>query len=193
MQILRFFPRIWQLSVFFLIFFSVPQFGFFCEAGVDIDYNRYWNIAVKLAKEKRYIEADQIFTNLIKKHPRDAYLYVRRGKLRNAYMAQHQAAISDFNIALKFSIVRSDRGVYWYKGMSEYELGLYGRAIKSYSLALKLSPKWAKLYLFRAKAYGKLNMIDKVKKDLELAIKYQPGYQKYADDIWKKVTLGGDF
>jgi tetratricopeptide (TPR) repeat protein len=183
-----------RLFILCYISFLIIQCGSSANAEVSIDYAKYWQLAVNLAKQKSYIGAVDIFSNLIRKYPSDAELYLRRGKLKQQYLNDCQKAIMDYNIAIKLSSHKSIQAypveVHWYKGQCLYNLGLYKQAVDSYSNALKIKPNWGKLYLYRAKAYAKLNMINNVRKDLGVLVKYDPMYKTSADELWKKILEG---
>jgi tetratricopeptide (TPR) repeat protein len=151
-------------------------------------YDKYWDIAMKLQKQKKYKEADRVFSVAISKHPNAAKLYYMRGKFREKYIGNHNDAILDYNIAIKLN--PKSPGAYWYRGACLYHLGLYAQAVRDYSNALLINPRWGKLYLLRAKAYAKLGMIENARKDLKLAVKYSPVYTQRARDLLKKFLAG---
>lgn len=169
--------------------FCVTLWNSGAEADEIRPYDKYWDIAMRLQKQKRYKEADRVFSVAISKHPNVAKLYLMRGKFRQKYMSNYHDALIDYNIVKKLD-AKSYVEVYWYGGMCWYHLGLYQQAITDYSNALRLKPRWGKLYLYRAKAYAKLGMIEKAKNDLKATVKYDPKYTQVARDLLKKFLAG---
>lgn len=189
---LRRYQQSFQLKkVLFLlcVCFCVTLCNSWSEAVEIRDYDKYWDIAMKLQKQKRYKEADMVFSVAISKHPNVAKLYLMRGKFRQKSMRNHRDAISDYNIVIKIA-PKSYPEAYWYRGACLYHFGLYEQAIRDYSNALRLNPRWGKLYLLRAKAYAKLGMIENARKDLKLAVKHSPVYTQRARDLMKKFLAG---
>lgn len=177
-------------KLFFLlcVCFCVTLWDSWSEAVEIRAYDKYWDIAMKLQKQKRHKEADRIFSVAISKHPNVAKLYYMRGKFRQKYMGNHRDAILDYNIVIKLN--PKSAGAYWYRGACLYHLGLYAQAVRDYSNALLINPRWGKLYLLRAKAYAKLGMIVKARNDLKSAVKYDPKYTQVARDLLKKFLAG---
>ncbi len=161
------------------------------ESEVDAApvYDKYWHMAIKLHKQNRPVEAEKIFSDAINKNPNVARLYIMRAKFKQKYMSNLSAAILDYNMAEKLA-PRSYPEIYWYRGMCLYGLQFYPQAIRDYSHALRMNPRWGKLYLYRAKAYAKLNMLKSAKSDLNSAIKYNPKYTQVAKDLWKNILAG---
>ena len=178
-------------KLFFLlcVCFCVTLWDSWSEADETYAYGKYWDIAMKLQKQKRYKEADRVFSVAISKHPNVAKLHLMRAKFRQHYMSNCRDAISDYNIVIRIA-PKSYPEAYWWKGVCLYKFGLYEQAIRDYSNALLIKPKWGKLHLLRAKAYAKLNMIEKAKNDLKSTVKYDPKYTQVARDLWKKILEG---
>ncbi|MFV9644668.1 MAG: tetratricopeptide repeat protein [Desulfobacterales bacterium] len=144
---------------------------------------------MKLQKQKRYKEAERVFSIAISKHPNVDKLHLMRARFRHHYMNKCRDAISDYNMVIRIA-PKSYPEAYWWKGSCLYKFGLYQQAIRDYSNAIRLKPRWGKLHLLRAKAYAKLNMIEKAKNDLKATVKYDPKYTQVARDLLKKFLAG---
>jgi tetratricopeptide (TPR) repeat protein len=178
-------------KLFFLlcICFCVTLWDSWSEADETHAYGKYWNIAMKLQKQKRYKEAESVFSVAISKHPNVAKFHLMRAKFRQHYMNNYRDAISGYNIVIKIA-PKSYPEAHWWRGVCLYKFGLYEQAIRDYSNALLIKPRWGKLHLLRAKAYAKLNMIEKARTDLKATVKYNPKYTQAVRDLWKKILEG---
>jgi tetratricopeptide (TPR) repeat protein len=178
-------------KLFFLlcVCFCVTLWDSWSEAVEIRAYDKYWDIAMKLHKQKRYTEAEMVFSVAISKHPNVAKFHLMRAKFRQHYMGNCRDAISSYNIVIKIA-PKSYPEAYWWRGVCLYKFGLYEQAIRDYNNALLIKQKWGKLHLLRAKAYAKLGMIVKARNDLKFAVKYEPKYTKTARDLWKKILEG---
>jgi len=178
-------------KLFFLlcVFFCVTLWDSWSEADETKAYDKYYIQAMKLQKQKKYKEADKVFSIGISKYPRAVNLYYFRAKLRHHYMGNCRNAIQDYSIVIKLN-PRYNPKAYWRRGACLCEFGQYEQAIRDFSNCLQLIPKYGRVYFLRAKAYAKLGMIEKAKNDLKAAVKYDPKYASAAKDLLKKFLAG---
>lgn len=170
--------KCWNLNRCVLILFvfsCIALWSAITKADEAKDYKQYYDQAIK-------------FQRAIKKNPQNAKLYYLRAKNRQN-MGKFQDAIRDYTIVIKLK-PKSYPKAYWRRGLCLYKLGLYQLAIRDYSRCLMLVPKYDKVYFCRAKAYGKIGMIGKAKKDLESAVKYGPKYAPGARLVLEKLLTG---
>ena len=171
------------------ICFCVILWDSWSEADETEVYDKYFVQAMKLQKQKKYKEADRVFSIGISKYSRAIKLYYFRAKLRQHYMGNFRDAISDYNIVIKLNPKYNPKA-YWRRGACLCKFEQYEWAIRDFTSCLQLIPKYGRVYLLRAKAYAKLGMIEKARNDLKSATKYDPKYAKGAKDLWKKILEG---
>jgi tetratricopeptide (TPR) repeat protein len=178
-------------KIFFLLFvcFLVTLWDSWSEANETKAYDKYYAQAMKLQKQKRYKEADKVFSIGISKYPRAVKLYYFRAKLRQHYMGNCRDAIQDYSIVIKLN-PRYNPKAYWRRGAGLCEFGQYEQAIRDYTNCLRLIPNYDRVHFLRAKAYAKLGMIEKARNDLKATVKCDPKYTKAARDLWKKILEG---
>lgn len=158
-------------------------------ADNDMLFNKYWNEAVSLAKSNKVLEGEALLSAVILKNKNVPKLYLLRGKYRQKYSKNISGAISDYNI-LEKSTSSTPVETYWYRGMCYYEIKLYAQAVNDYSKAIRVNPAWGKMYLYRAKAYAKMNKVNESLRDLKMLVKYDPKYKKKAQDLYQKMIQG---
>ena len=77
------------------------------DSGAEADethaYDKYFEIALKLYKQKKSKEADKVFSIAISKYPNVAKLHFWRAKLRQNYLDNYRDAIQDYSIVIKLN------------------------------------------------------------------------------------------
>ncbi len=104
-------------------------------------------------------------------------------------LGQYEAAISDFDTAIRLS--PDDADTYLNRGYAKGELGQYDAAISDYDTVIRLKPDYADAYLNRGVAKGKLGRYDAAISDFDAAIQLKPDFAKaYVNRGGAKGSLG---
>ena len=148
------------------ICFCVTLWDSWSEANDTNAYDKYFEIALKLYKQKKSKEADKVFSIAISKYPNVAKLHFWRAKLRQNYLDNCRDAIRDYSIVIKLNPNGNfTPKSYYMRGLCRYKFGLYALAIRDYNNCFRLRPNYYRAYFDRAKAYAKLGMIEKARND----------------------------
>jgi tetratricopeptide (TPR) repeat protein len=128
--------------------------------------------------------------NLDEIDPKDgADAYYQRGLFKVTFGGHWQAAIDDFDIALKINPNYAE--VYTIRGVSKAALGNKQGAIDDYNLALKIKPNIAEAYLNQGRAKADLGNKQGAIDDYNLALKIDPNLDwAYFDRGNAKADLG---
>lgn len=89
------------------------------DAAIPGDYHK---IGLRLQKEKRFGDADRVFSKGILKFPKAVELYYFRGRLRHDYMGNYK--------------------VYFLRAKAYAKLGMLGQAVRDFKLAVKYGPEY---------------------------------------------------
>jgi tetratricopeptide (TPR) repeat protein len=186
------YPNIYFIMMMiFIYFFAV------CVVDVNAEtkplYDRYLSLAIKLQKQKKYKQADAVFTKALMKYPNICKLYFFRAELRKDYLGNCRAAIKDYTMALKLktNLVGIHPKAYYKRGLCMYSLGLHHYAINDFTNCLRIKPNYGgRVYLARARAHAKLSMISEAMRDLHLTVKYNPEYAETVYDLKMKILQG---
>ena len=173
------------ISAIFSLFFIIGT-----SAG-DVGDEKHYRLALKLLQEGKYHNAESILSLGIKKYPKAAKLYFLRGDVRHTYAKRYIEAIQDYTVVIKLDIKNNPK-VLWRRGDSFYEIGIYQQAIKDYSSCLHMLPKYGKVHLKRAKAWGKLGMIHNAIRDIQMAVRYDPKYEAEAQRLLNNILTSSD-
>lgn len=180
-----------KIFSFLCVFLCVTLCYSGVEANETMAYDKYFEIGLKLYRQKRSKEADNVFSIAINKYPNVAKLHFWRAKLRQNYLGKYRDAIRDYSIVIKLT---PNGGFtpksYYMRGLCRYKFELYALAIKDYNNCFRLNPNYYRAYFDRAKAYAKLGMIKKARNDLKATIKYLPDYTRAVKELWKKILEG---
>ena len=158
-------------------------------AADNIGYRKYYEYAIELQRQKKYVESEMVLGKTIEKYPSVALLYYGRGRLRQVHLGRCQEAIQDFSIAIKLA-PKANPKAYWRRGACLHGFGFLQRAIRDYSRCLKLAPEYSKVYIMRAKAFGKLGMVKNAFADLDSAVKHKPEYSDVVEALKAKIIAG---
>lgn len=181
--------------VIYISFISLIVFSLQAGAQTTNGYSAYYELAIKVQKQKKYKEAEQIFSQGIKKYPNKPGLYFHRGKLKQEYLGNCTSAMNDFTMTIRliekfggdnFMHAKS----YYLRGLCLDKNGLYQEAMSDFTNSIRIKPNYSRVYLQRAKIFARVNDIKNVKINLQLAVKYNPKWSKTANSIWKKVLAG---
>ncbi len=175
-RISYFLTKLFFLSCFFIFVTFLNSLPVEADSA---DCDRYYDMAMKLYRQKKSLEAEKVFSIAISKCPNVAKLYFQRAKLRQNYLGKYQEAIMDYTIVLKLN--KNTKSYhpksYYMRGLCWYHFGQYGRAVSDFSSCIKLNPKYdGRVRVARAKAFGKLGMVKNALQDLKNCSKFDPKY-----------------
>ncbi|MGE4519329.1 MAG: hypothetical protein AB7E04_07480 [Desulfobacteraceae bacterium] len=182
-----------QVFVFFLICFIVLASNVRTATANGPLY--YLDIAIQLRKNKYYDRAHEVLNYGIRKYPNAHQLYLERGALRYRNLRDFVGAINDYTVFLKLdkSNRQNHTKIFLNRGVCLYLIGQYRLSIKSFTHSIQLNPKYSKPYLWRAKAYGKLGLINKAMKDLNKVSKISPKYNRAINDLRNQIYLNKSY
>lgn len=172
-----------------LIFVLLPLHGSMSNAKDA--YRKYLDLAIKFQKQRRFKEAEMVFSKGITEYPSVAILYFKRAELRKDYMGGCQRAIPDYTMAIKLKKIPK---AYYKRGLCMTKQGLYHIAVRDFNNCLKIRPNYGgRVYFARAEAYAKLNMVKEALRDLKLTVKHDPKYRKAVESFRRKLLMGTSF
>ncbi len=130
---------------------------------------------VKALNRGDYDRAITAFTAHLRKKPKDALAYLKRG---TAYALKKNTvgAIADFTAAIRLD--PKDDAAYNNRGNAYLEQKEYARAIADYTVAIRLDPKHADAYCNRGFAHAEGREYDKALADYARALRLNPKHLK---------------
>ena len=98
----------------------------------------------------------------------EAEFYFLSGMTRYQQLGQHDAAIADFDAAIRVKPDYAD--AYFGRGAAKADLGRYDAAIADYDVAIRLKPNYADAYIGRGAAKGRSGQHFAAMSDYDVAI-----------------------
>ncbi|HEX8549621.1 MAG TPA: DnaJ domain-containing protein [Cytophagaceae bacterium] len=111
--------------------------------------NLYYEEGLALEKDKAYIPAMEKYSEALGFEKDFVPAYIKRGKLRMAYLYDYQGAFNDFGQALKYS-EKPDFYTYFYRGKCLVKLEKYSEALEDFVACNKLNQFYDSAYFYRA-------------------------------------------
>ena len=119
----------------------------------------------------------------------EAEFYFLSGMTRYQQLGQHDAAIADFDAAIRVKPDYAD--AYFGRGAAKADLGRYDAAIADYDVAIRLKPNYADAYIGRGAAKGRSGQHFAAIADYDVAIQLKPDYAlAYVNRGIAKAELG---
>lgn len=174
------------ISIFIICFNLV-----FCVLASNAGSNspqRYISYYKKMLSVGRPAAAEMKLTEGIVKFPMSVDLYIARATVRNDYLRKYDAALFDYNNAIRLG-KNSHPKLYYRRGDIYAIKGMYSSAISEYTKCLNFLPGYGKVYFKRAKAYVKIGDRQRAKADLIKCMSYSPGYKKSVLRFWTENNL----
>lgn len=130
--------------------YALPFIGLIDMISKDKELPLYELVGYDLNKDVIKSKSQEIENlNLkISKHRDSAVLYLQRGILRK-YLLLNEAAIQDFNSAIKYGITRTNTEVYLYFTRAAVEQGYRSLALSVIDKYLRANPDSSKGYLYK--------------------------------------------
>lgn len=169
------FHKVFLLAV---IIFFVPFTG---QTKESAEIEKYYTFGKKVIKKRNFQYACTILDKGILNHPRSLKLLYLRARLKHNYMEDYAGAAIDYSKVIKINPDYNTKA-FWRRGYCFYMLGRYKLALRDYNYCLRVRPDYDKVFMLRARAYAKLGLINRSRKDLEYVIK---NHDKYADKAKK--------
>lgn len=132
--------------------------------------------------KKKYSDAIADYTRLINNNNAgNSRYYIERAAIKSLVGLQADAISQDYAEAIKLD--SKNPAVYFSKGHTEFDIGRYSEAVKSFSSAIIYSPDSAIYYYWRGSSYEKTDSTKQAGKDFRTASE-----KKLADSLRLLVT-----
>jgi len=188
MNNLNFYKYILFLLVFCFIIFgnNIAQSK---SNGGDAQYSKK---VEQLMWERDYVNALRVVNIGLMKYPRSGALYYQRAVIYQGHFKRYAEAINDYYMKLKIDRKhRLDHAKIYYRiAVCKYKLDMITESIGDFNTAIKLTPRYSKAYISRAKAYAKLGRTDLAMADLQTCMKMSPKMSGAVKRLMMKIAKG---